>query len=289
MVDESQQELLNTVLERQNALIEEVRSLRKSSRKDFWDILGAVAPIIAAGVIALGGTYFTWTYNQQQLKLQQIQTIEKFIPHLLGDEKSKRAAILAISSLGDDKLASRMASIFASPGTASALESMAKNSNGPDNAVVTNALYKTLDALASGYQTKNQFDDAIEAYKKALEIKEQVLGNNSPQLAGDLDKLAALYDAHNNHDLAQPLHDRANNLRAASAQPVTPATVVTPLPSSPSQESKPVPEEPLPHMNAADKPAEPAKAESPPEQKSVKSGVETETSAAHEAEAASKK
>jgi tetratricopeptide (TPR) repeat protein len=266
----------------QNKILEEIRTLQdlqKENKKDFWDVLAAVAPILAAVVIALGGTYFTWTYNQQQLKLQQIQTIEKFIPHLLGDEKSKRAAILAISSLGDDKLASRMASIFASPGTASALESIAKNTNSPDAAVVTNALYKTLDTLAQNYSNRNQLGDAVDAYKRAIQIKEQSLGKNSPELVGDLEKLAALCDQQGDHNSAQRLRDRITSLGAigspkdVSQTTATPSAATSPAPAAQpvakaaEPEAKPAPEPPLPHLNAVDAPMPEKKAETTPEQK----------------------
>jgi tetratricopeptide (TPR) repeat protein len=286
MNEQNVRDLLAEMIDHQNRILEEVRALQKKNKKDFWDVLSAVAPILAAVVIALGGTYFTWTYNQQQLKLQQIQTIEKFIPHLLGDEKSKRAAILAISSLGDDKLASRMASIFASPGTASALESIAKTSSGSDTVIVTKALYKTLDALAQGYSNRNQFGDAVDAYRRALQIKEQSLGKNSPELAGDLDKLAALYEQQGDRDSAQRVHDRADSLRAGTvpqAAPPPSTTVTTPAPAAASQpatkaepEVKPTLEPPLPHLNSVEEPKQDKKPEPAPEQKAPPKPTTTE-------------
>lgn len=59
--------------------------------KDNWDKIAAVAPIISGMLIFLMGGYFTYAFNQQQLRLQEIQTIEKFIPHLMGNEQSKKA------------------------------------------------------------------------------------------------------------------------------------------------------------------------------------------------------
>jgi len=287
MNEQNAKDLLAKMIDHQNKILEEIRALKdlqKKNKKDFWDVLSAISPIVAAAVIALGGTYFTWIYNQQQLKLQQIQTIEKFIPHLLGDEKSKRAAILAISSLGDDKLASRMASIFASPGTASALESIRKNSSGADSAVVTNALYKTLDALAQSYSNQNQFNDAAEAYKRSLQIKEQVQGPNSPELKGDLDKLAGLYDQKGDHDSAKRLRDRAASLRTGGApsDAATPTSAPAPV-AEPSvkaeSEGKPVGEPPLPHLNSVEEPKQEKKPEATQDQKAPAKPATTEPSA----------
>jgi hypothetical protein len=61
--------------------------------KDIWDKIAALAPIISGMLIFVMGGYFTYSYNQQQLRVQEIQTIEKFIPHLMGNDQSKRAAI----------------------------------------------------------------------------------------------------------------------------------------------------------------------------------------------------
>lgn len=93
-------------------------------KKDFWDKLSAVGPLIAGLIISGIGSWFTYTYNQRQIRLQEVQTVEKFIPHLLGDQESKELAILAISSLGNTRLATELAVRYPSSGTAAALESL---------------------------------------------------------------------------------------------------------------------------------------------------------------------
>lgn len=146
------EELLMRIAEQQQELLSELRTQRETAaakpRKDLWDKLMAVAPIFAACIMASIGAYFTYSYNLQQLHVQEIQTVEKFIPHLVGDEKSKRAAILAISSMGNATLAAKVAKMFASEGTASALRSIAQTSDSKDQDMIREALVKTLDVLA---------------------------------------------------------------------------------------------------------------------------------------------
>ena len=225
MTEKETLDLLSRVAEQQTLLLEELRAQREQlrtqqhapkSKKDFWDQMMSMSPIISAIIIACVGSYFTYTYNQQQLKVQEIQTIEKFIPHLVGDEKSKRAAILAISSLGNDNLAARVASIFASEGTASALQSIAQKSDPKDRQVVQDALYKTLDALADKYRDGNNFEEAIHTIKKELALKEAAFGKDSPELAESLAKLGALYDSHGEHELAEMEFSRVASLKRGS-------------------------------------------------------------------------
>jgi hypothetical protein len=187
-------------------------------KKDLWDRFGAMAPITSALIIACTGAYFTYTYNQQQIKVQEIQTIEKFLPHLVGDEKSKRAAILAMNSLGNTKLAAKVAAIFASEGTASALTSMAKQDDSQDKEAVHEALYRTLDALAEKYKYENNFRNAEETYRKAVKLKETMVGKDSPELADSLDRLADLCDAHGDHASAQEARARIASIKKHSAQ-----------------------------------------------------------------------
>ncbi len=200
-------------LRQRQADIEENLLRLTPSRKDGWDRRSAMAPIVSAALIASIGAYFTWSYNLQQLKVQEIQTIERFIPHLTGSEKSKRAAILAISSLGNASLAGKVAAIFASEGTVSALKSIAQTSEPRDRLVLNSALAKTLDNLADKYSYENKFDEAVAAHKQALIVKEAELGKDSPDLADNLDKLAALYESHGNHALSVDLSKKASALR----------------------------------------------------------------------------
>lgn len=131
--------------------------------KDAWDKLGAVAPIISGILMFAVGGWFTFTYNQQQLKLQELQTIEKFIPHLMGSDQSKRAAILAINQLTNPELASRFAEIFASPGTVSALKSISESGNQKERTLAAGAIEKALENLAARESKLSEIEDSVQA------------------------------------------------------------------------------------------------------------------------------
>jgi hypothetical protein len=196
MSNENNQELLAKIVEQQSQLLEEMQAQKARNNRDFWDRLNVMAPIIGASIMAIIGAYFTYSYNQQQLKVQEIQTIEKFIPHLIGTERSKRAAILAISSLGNTKLAGKVASIFASEGTADALQSIAQQTHDTsDQTAIRDALINTLDQLAVKYRNENRLDDAITAHQKSITIKETQQGRD-PDMAENLTKLAEIYEKH---------------------------------------------------------------------------------------------
>jgi hypothetical protein len=164
MQDTNLEALLGRIAEQQDELLRELKSQRRNG-KDFWDRLTAISPIIAASIMACIGAYFTYSYNTQLVHVQEIQTVEKFIPHLAGDEKAKRAAILAISSMGNAPLAAKVAKIFASPGTASALRSIAATSDQQDKTIVNDALAKTLAALAEKYREEGK-TAAIEEFRR---------------------------------------------------------------------------------------------------------------------------
>lgn len=214
MSNENNQELLTKIVEQQSQLLEEMRAQKTRGNRDFWDRLNVMAPIIGASIMAIIGAYFTYTYNLQQLKVQEIQTIEKFIPHLIGTEKSKRAAILAISSLGNAKLATKVASIFASEGTAAALQSIAQQTNDTnDQTMIRDALIKTLDQLAVNYRNENRLDDAITAHQKSIAVKDAQQGRDNTDMAENLTKLSELYEKHGDKAMSEELARRAQTLR----------------------------------------------------------------------------
>lgn len=130
--------------------------------KDIWDKTAAIAPIVSGTLIFAMGGICTYNYNQQQLRLQEIQTIEKFIPHLMGNEQSKRAAILAISSLTNAELAGKFAQIFASQGTVSALQSIAENGSEKEKNIAADALARALEK-ARPHEIDGSYQQALAA------------------------------------------------------------------------------------------------------------------------------
>lgn len=183
--------------------------------KDMWDKIAAVAPIISGVFIFLAGGVFTYTYNQQQLKVQEIQTIEKFIPHLTGSEQSKKAAILAINSLADAKLAGRIAAIYASQGTVSALQTMSRSGTGKDREIAEQALAKTIENIKA---RESRLDDMESEYRQAIQ-------NGAAGHTADADTpvnligMAVTYKTMGQYPLAEQLLKRALALTEKKSGP----------------------------------------------------------------------
>jgi hypothetical protein len=105
--------------------------------KDTWDKITAISGFASAIAVALIGFYATNLYNRrqkqseerrkdQEVLLAQIQTVEKFIPHLSSqDEQIKAAALIAIAAMGNDELAVKLATAFKGLGAISALTAIA--------------------------------------------------------------------------------------------------------------------------------------------------------------------
>lgn len=184
-------------------------------KKDVWDKLGAVAPIISGALIFVMGGWFTYTYNQQQLRLQEIQTIEKFIPHLMGNDQSKRAAILAISSLTNAELATKFAQIFSSPGTVSALQSLAENGNEKDKNIATDALARALENLAARESRLNEIETAF--HKAATDSSAHPAKSDNPldqiEEAQKLERLAITLRERGHLGASESLLKQAVNVR----------------------------------------------------------------------------
>lgn len=240
--------------------------------KDMWDKIAAVAPIISGVFIFLAGGVFTYTYNQQQLKVQEIQTIEKFIPHLTGSEQSKKAAILAINSLADAKLAGRIAAIYASQGTVSALQTMSRSGTGKDREIAEQALAKTIEnikaresrlddmeseyrqaiqngaaghtadadtpvnliGMAVTYKTMGQYPLAEKLLKRALALTEKKSGPDSAESAYIWRKLADLNTARGNRAQSEACLKHAEAIEAKSAPAQSPTDETDPADTSSS-------------------------------------------------------
>lgn len=226
MNDQEIKELLVQVLEHQQQLTEQLA--KQKAGKDFWDRLGALAPIVSAVIIACVGAYFTYTFNQQQLRVQEIQTIEKFIPHLAGSEQSKRAAILAMSSLGDTKVAAKVASIFASEGTVSALHSIAATTTDPGNKEeVIASLTKALETISDKYHQQNQTEQAIAASTEALSLREKSVTTDSASILRNLERLVDLYKTRGDNAMVEDLLKRTLVLQQKVYGPDSPQAANT--------------------------------------------------------------
>ncbi|MDZ4833755.1 MAG: hypothetical protein SGJ27_08235 [Candidatus Melainabacteria bacterium] len=153
------EERIASLEERHQEMSEKLASLEASGqpKKDMWDKLTATTPLVTGLIMSGIGLFFAYTNNQAQLKLQETQTIEKFIPHLTGTEQEKKAAIIAMSSLADTETASKYAELFPSEGTASALQSIvsSRHTKERDKVIATKALASTFNKLGDKYKSTN--------------------------------------------------------------------------------------------------------------------------------------
>jgi len=177
-------------------------------KRDVWEKIGAVSPLLCGVLVSIVGTYCTYSYNQQQIKIQQTQTIGAFIPHLMGNEQSKKAAILALNTMIDSATASKFAQIFASSGTVSALQSMSQTGSDRDKSIASKALSSTLQSMAQ-QGALSKLEDNYQ--KKLVNINDS--GKDDSYAAYNMTKLAQLYIMRGQYDLAEPLLENSLALR----------------------------------------------------------------------------
>lgn len=211
---------LSEIQEQQKIIRDQLR-LMSPARKDLWDKIHCIAPILSGLLIGGFGAFIGYSYNQQQIKLQEAETLERFIPHLAGNEKSKKAAILAMSSLTNTELAAKLASLFASEGTVSALESIAQAGNTKDRTVANEALAKAFGNMAQRSLDENHVEDAESYLRRAIAIRENLDGVNSVDLCDHLERLAELYMTQGKVAQAEPLLRRSLKLRELNGKPST--------------------------------------------------------------------
>jgi hypothetical protein len=122
-----------TILEGQ---IQDINEKLENPQKDIWDIISVVSTCIGAiaGASLAGvGLFAADVYRRRQEatetaraiqhhELMQIQTLQSFMQHLRSQDQTEvEAALLAISELGNDKLAMGFATLYQSEGAISAL------------------------------------------------------------------------------------------------------------------------------------------------------------------------
>lgn len=124
---------LETLIEQEKKLLESIEN-QQSGRKDLWDRFSTISTFLSSVVVAVIGLYITTEYNENQAlrasetqkyqtRVLEMQTIEKFIPHLSGkEEETKKVALLALTSLGSPEFATRFAQLSPSKGTQAAAD-----------------------------------------------------------------------------------------------------------------------------------------------------------------------
>ncbi len=234
------------------SLRDELAELRRKVEKppkDVWDKVSAISGLISGLTVALIGFYATNVYNRRQRELEehrrdqellvsQVQTVEKFIPHLSSDnEKTKAGALIAIAQLGNEELAVKLAAAFGGSGGTAALKSITSTSGGQVRASAAEALGKIgPDAVdATPALVAALYDPGENVRASAAEA----LGKIGPAAAAAAPALlAALYDRDKNvrasaaealgkigpaaaptaPDLVTALHDPDKNVRASAAE-----------------------------------------------------------------------
>lgn len=94
----------------------------KKDKKDFWDISKIVVTLLFTTIGgAIGGTFTGLTnyyFRQQELDIKRVETVEKFMPYLIGEINGKpienpkiatESTIIVIAALGDKELAINLA------------------------------------------------------------------------------------------------------------------------------------------------------------------------------------
>jgi hypothetical protein len=198
--------------------------------KDAWEKLSSISGVftfIATLFVAGIGWYFTNSYNERQLELSQsqalrdqeskeyqhrlieMQTVEKMIPHLVKDEKSKQAALIAISALGSPRLAARIAEVYGGQGSINALTQLATEKTGatsstPAISALTNiASREKLTGAKPAHQALAKVFDGTERSIVKVSINGRAICNGfvvagkkgwmvSPAYCFDLDRNLAL-------------------------------------------------------------------------------------------------
>lgn len=123
-----------SVQDAMSALEKRIEKL-ETPQKDFWDKLSALSTLLSGIVVSAIGFYATNVYNRrqkaaeeerknQEVRVAQVQTIERFIPHL-AKEDTKAAALVAISAMGNEVLAVKLAEAFPGTGSTTALARIA--------------------------------------------------------------------------------------------------------------------------------------------------------------------
>ena len=157
----------------QKVLLEILQKLKSqgSKKKDAWDRFSTISVFLSSVVIASLGTYFTYTYNQKQdalelqaqanqTKILEMQTVEKFIPHLTSDEKTKEIALLALTTLGNSEFATRFSQLSPSEGSFAAADTIMRSTVTSEQKSIPNPITSTAKQEKVGWAYVGHYDNS---------------------------------------------------------------------------------------------------------------------------------
>ena len=154
-----------------------------SQQKDIWDKISSLSGISLTALIAIVGLYFTDKYetaNQNrykvldeqnkitvasQAKLQELDAIERLLPHLSGlgtDSTRQKLTLLALRELGNRDLAIQFAEILNTEGAKEALQFTVNTTDSAEERIAAEKALGRLtlilgsDAAASAAKSKLQ-------------------------------------------------------------------------------------------------------------------------------------
>jgi hypothetical protein len=119
-------------------------------RKDLWDKLSSITPLILGIAVTGVGAFFTQIYNYRQLQLNQITALEKLRPLLSSDKDEDREfGYASFAALGYEEMAVRIIQIKKDQSGRTMLLELQKTSGDPQVQANATGALKSLDEARS--------------------------------------------------------------------------------------------------------------------------------------------
>jgi hypothetical protein len=166
--------ILQPTLDAITSKLSELEEEIKNPPKDIWDKMDSISGLSSGVLLAIIGAIATYVYRNREIRSEelqkkreldilQVQTIQGFMPQLQsGDPKATEAAILAISALGNAKLASDLAALYQTEGAVSALSKIATGADSNASSNAEKLLVSTALNLLSSTNVNTSAQEAIE-------------------------------------------------------------------------------------------------------------------------------
>lgn len=136
-------------LERDKLEFERKKREEKFLVRNFGSITAGAISVLAV-LISLGQVYIGWQQRRiaeaqvsiasHQDKLAEAQTVQRFIPHLVGQESEKELALIVMDSFVNRDVVTKLATKVPSKGSVAALQSLSRQGGDADKKLAQSAL-----------------------------------------------------------------------------------------------------------------------------------------------------